>query len=259
MAKSSHDLPGFERIRSLLTAAERQVLDSSVGSAIAKATHGQVQAAMVRARTLRDKWRDLHAQQTRSTKRTAGTPAANARSREKSELFDGAVKRLEARLAEIGSAIAGLATGKPTKKTAARVAAARTPAKAARKIGNRQARAGVRSEMKQAARALQRPQAPKSAAPAVKPAAAATAKVEAVVAAPVKKKLSKKVRNAGALKKLAAQAANQPLKFDKTKQRSARAAATAARVKFDGQSTRRSGHALARGQRSQARRDNRSR
>ena len=60
-------------------------------------------------------------------------------------------------------------------------------------------------------------------------------------------------------KKLAAQGTGQLIGFDVAKQRKARAAATVARLKFDGQTTRRGGHMLARGQRSQARRDSRTR
>ena len=106
MAKASVGGLDLKAIRTMLTAAERRVFDSSVGREIVAAGREQLQAAISQARTLRDKWRDLYAQQTRTTKRTAkaGTPA-NDRSREKSELFAGALVRLEARLAEVGTAM----------------------------------------------------------------------------------------------------------------------------------------------------------
>jgi hypothetical protein len=69
MAKSRPQPTALEQVRSLLTAAEQKVLSSSMGAAIAKASKEQVHAAMSRARALRDKWRDLHADQTRGTKR----------------------------------------------------------------------------------------------------------------------------------------------------------------------------------------------
>lgn len=263
---SSRSVPVLDQVRELLTDAERRVLESSIGAAIAKASREQVQAAMTRARTLRDKWRDLAAQQTRSSKRSSGSRNANARSHEKSALFDGAIKRFEARLAELGSAIGALAKGTAA-KPASRVAAARKPSKPskpARKAGNRTARATLRGELKQAARALSRPATKKPAPAAARapaaPAVATTSAVSKPAAVAVSKPaVSKKVRKAAARKKLAAPAANQAFSFDVAKQRSARAAATAARVKFDGQTTRRSGHAMARGKRSQARRDGRSR
>ena len=75
MAKSrkpaSKPATTLDQIRSLLTSAEQKVVHSSMGAAIAKATKEQVEAAMSRARSLRDKWRDLHENQTRSTKRSS--------------------------------------------------------------------------------------------------------------------------------------------------------------------------------------------
>jgi hypothetical protein len=49
------------------------------------------------------------------------------------------------------------------------------------------------------------------------------------------------------------------VRFNAVKQRSAKASATAARLKFDGKATRRTGHTLAAGKRRQAARDHRSR
>jgi hypothetical protein len=161
MAKSSVEHFDLKTIREMLTAAERKVFDSSLGKQIAAASREQIQAAIGQARSLRDKWRDLYAEQTRGTKRSAkaGT-AANDRSREKSELFAGALVRLEARLAEVGTAVqaaakqATRAVRKAVKpKPAAKLQAARPATKKVRTAAHRQTRAGVKSELKRATRA----------------------------------------------------------------------------------------------------------
>lgn len=165
MAKASTEKFDLKTIRAMLTAAESRVFESSIGKEIAAAGREQLQAAIGHARTLRDKWRDLYAQQTRSTKRTAkaGT-GANDRSREKSELFAGALDRLEARLAEVGSAVKSAATkavrevkktvAKPAARKVGNIKAARPTSKKVRTTGHRATRAGVRSELKQAAASL---------------------------------------------------------------------------------------------------------
>jgi hypothetical protein len=168
MAKASVDGFDLKTIRAMLTAAERKVFDSSIGKEIAAKGRAELQAAIGHARTLRDKWRDLYAQQTRTTKRTpkAGT-GANDRSREKSELFAGALERLEARLAEVGTAVksaakkAGKAATAATKaaqkavaapaKKGANLKAARPTPKKVRTAAHRATRAGVKAELKQVA------------------------------------------------------------------------------------------------------------
>lgn len=150
MAKASAGKVDVETIRTMLTAGERKVFNSSIGKEITAAGREQLQAAIGQARTLRDKWRDLYAQQTRTTKRTpkAGT-VANDRSREKSEAFAGAVARLEARLAELGTAAepavrsAKVSTRAPSSKALKRA----TPKKV-RTAVHRATRAGVKSELK---------------------------------------------------------------------------------------------------------------
>jgi hypothetical protein len=256
MASSSRPTSPITALRSLLTSAERGVLEATTGSALAKATQQEVQKLIKQTRDLRDKWRGLHESQSRSNKRTKDRGAANARSREKHELFHGAVARLEARLAEFGGTVAATVKG----------VAARATGKAARQATHRSARAGLRAEMKQTAAALaKKPAALKPAA--LKPAAlkpAKSAPTPVVPAAAVGRKKSAvrtlvKPAKVASGKKLAAQGTGQLIGFDVAKQRKARAAATVARLKFDGQTTRRGGHMLARGQRSQARRDSRTR
>jgi hypothetical protein len=251
MASSSRPTSPITALRSLLTSAERGVLEATTGSALAKATQQEVQKLIKQTRDLRDKWRGLHESQNRSNKRTKDRGAANARSREKHELFHGAVARLEARLAEFGGTVAATVKG----------VAARATGKAARQATHRSARAGLRAEMKQTAAALaKKPAALKPAA--LKPAKSAPTPVVPAAAVGRKKSAGRtlvKPAKVASGKKLAAQGTGQLIGFDVAKQRKARAAATVARLKFDGQTTRRGGHMLARGQRSQARRDSRTR
>lgn len=255
MAKSSN-VPGLDRIRELFTSAELAVLESSTGKQLLAASQKQLDKALAQARTLRDKWRDLHATQSRTTKRSAaaGTAAANARSREKSDAFAAAIERIQGRLAEFGLAPA-----------AARPAAVKSVTKATRTAGHRTTRAGVKGKLAAAAAEINRGRAPKPAAKAAaKPAAPvakpASAAAKAPAAAPATKlKRGKKRRPAVAPAALTAKAANQPLRFDAAKQRSAKASATAALLKLDGRSTRRGGHTLAAGKRRQATRDARRR
>lgn len=261
MASSSRPDSSIAGLRSLLTSAERRVIEATTGSALAKATQQEVQKLFKQARDLRDKWRDLYESQSRSNKRTKDRGAANARSREKHELFHGAVGRAEARLAEFGGAVMATVKG----------VAARATGKSARTAKHRSARAEVRAEMKQAAATLaKKSAAAKGAAKAAqpKPAQPKTAAVKATAskpAAPVAKAVvakpvaARKPVKAVSRKTLAVQGTGQHVGFDVAKQRKARAAANVARLKFDGQVTRRGGHMLARGQRSQARRDGRAR
>ena len=260
MASSSRPTSPIAALRGLLTSAERGVLEATTGSALAKATQQEVQKLIKQTRELSDKWRGLHESQSRSNKRTKDRGAANARSREKHELFRGAVARLEARLAEFGGTVAATVKG----------VAARATGKAARQATHRSARAGLRAEMTQTAAALAKK--PAALKPALKPATlkpatlkpAKSAPTPVVPAAAVGRKKSAgrtlvKPAKVASGKKLAAQGTGQLIGFDVAKQRKARAAATVARLKFDGQTTRRGGHMQARGQRSQARRDSRTR
>ena len=168
MAKSPAKVSALDQVRSLLTGAETKVLESSMGAAVAKATREQAAAALVHARTLRDKWRDLHEKQTRSTKRSAAAGSAvNQRSREKHEVFADAVKRLEARLTEIaGSVSQAMGMGKSRL-----TAAAKTP-KAARTTASRAKRTSVRGKLKAVVAEMNRTGRPKTAkAAAPKPVA----------------------------------------------------------------------------------------
>ena len=121
-----------KRAKDLLTGAEKKFFDSSFGASLAKATQAQVQSAVKQARILRNKWRDLYQEQTRSSKR-GGKPAAgagNARTQHKHELLAGAVERFEKRLSDLKEYVAEAvsapkAAAKPAKKSVAKPAVAK--------------------------------------------------------------------------------------------------------------------------------------
>jgi len=285
-----------DQLRNLCTAAERALLAMSDDPGLSKAVHADVQAILVRTRTFRDKWRALTSEQTRVVKRAPRAIAeANARTRAKADLFDAAVKRVEARLQAL------LPTAGEEKRNVSKpVSIRKTTPKRARLAGNRVARAGIRSELTRqvatlnkanAKRGVPKPVAAKPAASRVAAAAAAAAKKAAPVtrmmeakgeaeaamkpaskmaSKPASKPASKtasKTAVASAAGKSAARskkrnrppaaAAAQAIRFDGGKQRSARTAAKNARLKVEGQTTRKGSHVIAAGKRSQARRDKR--
>lgn len=273
-----------DQLRNLCTAAERALLAMSDDPGLSKAVHADVQAILVRTRTFRDKWRALTGEQTRVVKRAPRAVAeANARTRAKADLFDAAVKRVEARLKALLPA-----AGEEKRNASKPVSIRKTTPKRARLAGNRAARAGLRSELTRqvatlnkasAKRGTPKPVAAKPAASRVAAAAAAAAKkavpvtrmVEAKGEAkpamkPASKPVSKIVVASAAGKSAArskkrnrppAAAAAQAIRFDGGKQRSARTAAKNARLKVEGQATRKGSHVIAAGKRSQARRDKR--
>lgn len=110
----------IDKARTLLTGAEKKFFDSSFGAALAKHTHAQVQAAVKQARILRNKWRDLYANQSRTAKRSGrATAAANVRTREKHDLLADVVARFEKRLDELKAAVTSAARTAPAKTVAA--------------------------------------------------------------------------------------------------------------------------------------------
>jgi hypothetical protein len=257
MATSRPKASALDQVRSLLTAAEEKVLQSTMGAAIAKATREQLEATRARARAFRDKWRDLHSEQTRSTKRSpVVTKAANQRSSEKHEVFADAVKRIETRLAE-------LATGVRTvvDREAARLGVGGKPRKTVRQVAHRETRKDVRSGLKVAVAEMNRATKPKRATLAVKPAPkpAAPAAAKPAPSAPVvtSKSASGKKQKKGVAP--AAVAAQRQFKFDAAGQRAARTAVKQARLTEKGAKTRRASHLMASVKRSQAKRDGRSR
>jgi hypothetical protein len=269
-----------DQLRNLCTAAERALLAMSDDPGLSKAVHADVQALLVRTRTFRDKWRALTGEQTRVVKRAPRAVAeANARTRAKADLFDAAVKRVEARLKALVPA-----AGEEKRNASKPVITRKTTPKRARVAGNRAARAGLRSEFTRqvatlnkasAKRGVSKPVAAKPAASRVAAAAAAATKKVVPVTRIAEAKTTMKTASKPVSKKVVASAAGksaarskkrklppaaaaaQAIRYDGVKQRSARTAAKNARLKVEGQVTRKGSHVIAAGKRSQARRDKR--
>ena len=95
--------------RKLLTAAELEVFAASRGPALTGLTPLQLRGKLKRARTLRDKYRDLLQRQTLATRDRAGTKlgrsgAANARTAQKAALFGDLLEAFTQRLAQVEAA-----------------------------------------------------------------------------------------------------------------------------------------------------------
>jgi hypothetical protein len=260
MAKSSRVKAAARRAApgrksGLLTSSERKLLAASEAASLAGLTVAERQALLVQTRALRDKWRDLLTGQHRVQKRKAtGTDGANARTREKADLFDAAIRRIEAHsaVAPAGQATtAKPAVGKKTKKS--------------RTAGHRQARADMKAELAAHTRHLAAARKPAAAVsarakPAAAPKAAAKAPAPATRGAvpPVTTRVAT-VESKRLARKQAAKQAGQQARFDRTSQRAAQAAAKKARLSVSGRTTRLGGHLLASGKRAQARRDRKGR
>ena len=267
-----------DRVLGLCTAGERTLLASSESTSLANATRASVQALLVRARGIRDKWRGLFGQQTRLEKRAnrSAATAANARSLAKADLFAGAVKRFEEHLTTL------LPAAKPA-------AASKTKPKSARTAGHRITRAAVKANLGQKAATINRTLAASASTGQSLGARASTSQSlgarastgqslgarastgqslgtsastqpVAVTAPKAKAPAAAAKPSKAAVRKLPpAKASTQAIRFDRAQQRSAKTAANSGRLKAEGLTTRRAGHTLAAGKRAQARRDKRSR
>jgi hypothetical protein len=244
---SSRAGASVQQVLDMCSAAERKLLAATETSALATATHDSVKSLLIRVREARDKWRGLFGKQTRVQKRatTPATAEANARSMAKADLFGGAVKRLEDRLATLVPAAKPAGSSRAAKKSA-------------RKAGHRDTRAAIRAELAQATATINRALGGSRAAPAAS-AAKKTEKQPAASPAPQPAAAATKPAAAKSRKLPPAKRATQTVRLDFAQQRSARTAATSGRLKTKGITTRRAGHTLAAGKRAQARRDKRAR
>lgn len=124
--------------RQICTKAELDLVLQSTTRQIGDLDAKQLRASIRRARTLRDKWRELANAQTRDTKTEdpGNLGRANARSGEKAELFDEALTRFEKRLTKVDGAASGSAGGDASK----------TPPKKVRATGHRSTRAELNAK-----------------------------------------------------------------------------------------------------------------
>lgn len=113
--------------RALCTAAEFDLVAASGGDGLKALNEARLKSKIVRARTLRDKYRDLLRRQRLAARRNQNAKAdrddANARTEKKAELFEQILARFVARLEKLQAAAA-----RPARRTAARVPAVKSPA-----------------------------------------------------------------------------------------------------------------------------------
>ena len=117
--------------KTLCNKTEYQFFESSLRGNIDKLPRKSVQDGIKRARTLRDKYRDLHKRQRLATRDRTGTkkgvkPATNERTEQKAKLFAEVLERFEVQLKALKEAEKAAAAN--TKKTAAKKKAAKKKA-----------------------------------------------------------------------------------------------------------------------------------
>jgi len=121
--------------RALCTANELDLVMASGGEGLRALSEARLKQKVVRARTLRDKYRDLLRRQRLAARRPGAKPArddANARTAAKADLFEQTLARFVDRLAQVQAAAKKAvakkaAVKKPAAKKAAKRAAAPKP------------------------------------------------------------------------------------------------------------------------------------
>ena len=257
--------------RKICTQAELSLLMACRPKAIEKLAADELKAAVVSARRLRDKWRDVATEQRRATQRQQKSRVTddNARSGEKAAIFAHALAKFEAQLKKVESTDGAANVAKrPSDKK---------PTKAARGQTHREVRAITRDYLKTAKRQInaasgaakgapKKKVAKKQAAVASSPAAAPKKVAKKAVvkkAAPAKKTAKKVVAAKPVVKKTAKKkVAKAPKKAglvskDAGKQLAATTAAKKSRIKASGLLARVRGHVAASGRRAQGKRDSR--
>lgn len=146
---------------SLLNTAEMAVFSASLAPAIRDLSAARLAAKVKRARTLRDKFRDLLQRQKIATRQRTGTKAgpsgsANERTARKAEVFDEVLQRFSVRLDQVQAAAARVAAAEARARERAEKAAKGTKAAkpATKKAGARvPAKAGAKTSVKAAVKA----------------------------------------------------------------------------------------------------------
>jgi hypothetical protein len=204
-----------QTLTELLSRAEQELVDSSIGKQLAALTEKELKRITTRARSLYDKWSDQLRGQSRSAKATNRSAAstANARTADKVTVFGEALARFEARLEEIASSVVETVTGQPAANKAVKKAS--------------QKKVTLKTAKKKVAKK-------KASPPSTTP--------------------SPRAKKAKARQAIAADS-GQLLHTDPAKQRKAKAAAAKAAYKNEGLTTRRTQSAASATRRNQARRD----
>jgi hypothetical protein len=118
-----------KQARALSNDSEYELFAASLADSITELTAAQLRSKITRARTLRDKNADLFRRQSLAMREETGTKrgktgAANERTEQKARLFDEALKRFEARLAQLNTQAKPAVSRAPAKRVAAKPAAA---------------------------------------------------------------------------------------------------------------------------------------
>jgi hypothetical protein len=240
----------LRKAKELCNKSEWELVEASKRDAISTLNETQLKRHVARARKLRDKWRDQAVTQRRKTQQAqnARTTSANARSAEKTEIFDEVLSRFEKRLAKVAGSADSSATPTPKK----------TPPRRVRADEHRATRSTVRKKLASKRAKLDEKSVLESsgASPA---SAAGETPVSPTLKKKVKKVAKKGTKKASPASKRAAKkrVSAKSAKLDRASQRSAKTAAKGARLDKSGVNTRTRGHVSARGKRSQARRDRR--
>ncbi len=234
--------------KKICTPAELELVQMSTTRNIGSLDAKQLKAKIRRARTLRDKWRDQAAEQTRQTKvdQPEHLNRANARSEAKAQLFAETLARFESRLAKVDSSYRNEA------------APAGTPTKEVRARGHRAERAAVRDVLDAKKSKLNKAAAAPPAA-AAKTATPKVAKKKTATKTAAKKAAPKRTVKAAApvakpVSPAAAKSGKTRTGTAKPSDLGARSIAKANRVSAGG-GPRIKGHVSAQNKRSQARRD----
>jgi hypothetical protein len=141
----------------LLNAAEMAVYNASVAPAIKELTATRLAGKIQRARTLRDKFRDLLKRQKLATRSRTGTKVgtsgnANERTAMKAEVFDEVLQRFTTRLEQLQAVAAREATRLAAAQARAQALADKAAVTAAKRAGAQAgAKTSVRAAVKQAA------------------------------------------------------------------------------------------------------------
>jgi hypothetical protein len=248
------------RARQLCTEPELRLVQASRPETIGELTETQLKSKIARARALRDKWQDVATRQRRDVQRKQKTRAVTPRDRseEKSTLFAAVLARFQAQLDEGASATVAPGAGSHAR-----------PSKEKRGRQHRRTRSRVKQDLAEhlSARESERarrqrpasryaaskpergtPQAPEQAATTGRPPARSAKK------APKEKATSGRGKKQPAAPRKTR--AGAPLD-GRAGKHPAQPVAKRDRILATGPARRTRGHALARGQRSQARRDRR--
>lgn len=165
----------LRQVQPLLTQAELELFQSSRATVIRTLDVRQLTSRVKRARSLRDKYRDLYRRQTVQSRARAGAVEANRRTEVKAEIMDEVLQRFEAELIRKQALAAKAEQLAAARKAAAasKAAAKKAPAK---KAAAKKAPAKKAPAKKAASKTASKTAAAKGAAAAKRPSAKAPAK-----------------------------------------------------------------------------------